>query len=177
MAHIVHCRLCKKEFDADKEPFTLIGKLSYYHKRCYDDWVVKRNDPKANLDAEFWKETIIDYLYRDVKMSIDFKKLNSQWENFIKPAKKMTPKGIYFALRYYYEVQHGDKEKALGGIGIVQSIYQDSKNYWTDLEFKKEGTIEAIVAQIKERKERQVVTVKRHEEKKKDKSRYSLDDV
>ena len=177
MAHKIQCRLCKVYFDTEKEPFVLVGKKSYYHQKCYEDWITKRNDPKAELENEFWYENVIDYLYRDVKMSIDFSKLKSQWANFTKPEKKMTPKGIFFTLKYYYDVMKGDKEKALGGIGIVQSIYSDSARYWYDLEERKSGTIDAIIAQIKERQDRKVVVMNRPEEKKKDKARYTFDDV
>lgn len=176
MAHEVQCRLCKKYFDAEKEPFTLVGKLSYYHQSCYDSWVKSRNDANSTMEASFWYETVVDYLYRDIKMSIDFQKLRSQWKNFTKPEKKMTPKGIYFTLRYYYEVLNGDKDKALGGIGIVTNVYKDAVRYWEDLEWRKRGTVEAIVNQIKERREREVVTITRKTNKK-DKSKFSLDDV
>lgn len=176
MAHVLQCRLCHKPLDIESEPYTLIGQKSYYHKKCYDDWVSKKNDPKSILDADFWYESVVDYLYRDVKLAIDFAKLQSQWKNFTKPDKKMTPKGIYFSLRYFYEIQHGDKDKSLGGIGIVPSIYKESAAYWTDLEMRKKGTIDAIIAQIKERQERPIALITRTN-KKKDKSKYDLNDI
>lgn len=177
MAHLIQCRLCKTRFDTEKEEYVLVGKKSYYHKSCYEDWVHGRNNTKTVGNEEFWKESVIDFLYRDVKMSINFQKFNSQWENFIKPEKKMTPKGIYFAVRYYYTVIHGDKEKALGGIGIVTSIYNESAQYWTELETKKTGTIDAIIEQIKQRQSRPVQVITKKKEEKKDKSRFNLDDV
>ena len=127
MAHIVKCRICKQQFDTTKEEYVIVGKQSYYHKKCYDDWVSTINNPRKSGDADFYKEAIIDYLYRDVKMSIDFVKLDRQWNNFIKPERKMTPKGIFFAVKYHFEVQKGSVEKSLGGIGIVPHIYNDSK--------------------------------------------------
>lgn len=176
MAHRIQCRLCKQYFDADKEPFTLIGQKSYYHKSCYDAWVTNRNSASATLDDNFWYETVIDYLYRDIQMSMNFSKIESQWRNFTKPEKKMTPKGIYFALKYYYEVLKGDKDKAQGGIGIVSTIYGESAKYWVDLENRKAGTLDAIIEQIKAREVRPVMSFVRTE-KKKDKSKFSLDDV
>ena len=176
MPHIIQCRLCKNRFDTEKEEFVLVGQRSYYHKQCYDEWIKVRNNAKATGDQDFWKESLIDYLYRDIKMSVDFTKFNSQWKNFTRPDKKMTPKGIYFALRYYYDVLHGDKEKALGGIGIVQSIYNDSAQYWTDLESKKEGTLQAIIEQIQERQSRpkQFIIQKETDH---NKAKFSLDSV
>lgn len=177
MAHIIQCRLCKTRFDTEKEDFVLVGKRSYYHRKCYDEWVLNRNNTKATGDEEFWKESLIDYLYRDVKMSINFSKFDSQWKNFIKPEKKMTPKGIYFAIRYYYEIIHGDPAKAAGGIGIVLNMYAEAAQYWTDLEMRKEGTIEAIIQQIKERNQRPTQFVVQKEEKKKNKAKFALEDI
>lgn len=177
MAHTIQCRICKVKFDTEQEPFVLVGKKSYYHKECYEQWVKTRNlAGTSNGDADFWKESVIDFLYRDVKMSIDFVKLNNQWESFTKPERKMTPKGIYFALRYHFEVQHGDKTKAQGGIGIVPSIYGAAAEYWVGLEQRKAGTIDAIVEQIKARQGRQVqfIAPKKIEKKK---EKFSLDEV
>lgn len=176
MAHKVQCRLCKIQFDTEKEPFVLIGQKAYYHQDCYDSWIKMRNNAKAVEDEDFWYESVIDFLYRDVKMSMDFAKIISQWKNFTKPERKMTPKGIYFALRYYYDVLKGDKDKALGGIGIVANIYKDAAQYWTELEMRRAGTIAAIVEQIKSRDERAVVSIINRAPKK-DKTKFSLDDV
>lgn len=177
MAHEVMCRLCKKRFNIDQEEGVVVGKQSYYHKSCYEEWKKGCNNAHMTMDANFWYEALIDYLYRDVKMSVDFQKLWSQWNNFIKPGKDMTPKGIYFAARYFYDVQKGSVEKSLGGIGIVPSIYSKSAQYWVDRENKKEGTLEAIIEQIKIRESRPVQTITKKETKKVDKSKWNLDDI
>lgn len=44
-----------------------------------------------------------------------------------------TYAGILMALKYFYEVRHGDIEKAHGGIGIVEYVYQDARNYYYDI--------------------------------------------
>lgn len=177
MSHFVQCRLCKTRFDTEKEEYVKVGKLSYYHKNCYEDWIHGRNNVKTYGDDDFWYESVVDYLYRDIKMSINFAKLNTQWESFTKPERKMTPKGIYFAVRYYYDVTHGNKEKALGGIGIVPNVYKESAQYWTDLELRKTGTLDAIIEQIKARQSREVQTIVKRNKKKKDKAKFSLDEV
>lgn len=177
MAHIIQCRICKNRFDTEKEEYVLVGQRSYYHKSCYEEWVRGRNNAKTCGDEDFWKESVIDYLYRDIKMTVDFVKLNSQWAAFTKPERNMTPKGVYFALRYYYDVLHGNKEKALGGIGIVPTLYRESAQYWENLEMRKSGTIDAIIEQIKARQNRPVKMVTHKATPKKDKSKFSLDDI
>lgn len=181
MAHIVKCRLCKEQFDTTKmsnAEWTLVGQRSYYHTSCYNEWVKGKQSVKSNVtDEDFWRESLIDYLYRDIKMTIDFQKLDSQWKSFIKPERKMTPKGIYFAVRYYYDVLKGNAEKAQGGIGIVPNIYNNSAHYWVDLENKKSGTLEAIVEQIKQREARPVQIIQKTTKKTKPKTKWSLDNI
>lgn len=160
MAHRIQCRLCHTYFDTEQEEFVLVGQKSYYHKDCYENWIKQRDVASATGDELFWKESVIDFLYRDIKMAIDFAKFEKQWNSFVKPERKMTPKGIYFTLRYHFIIQHGDKSKALGGIGIVPSIYSDAVQYWANLEAKKEGTLEAIMEQIKSRASRPQIEVK-----------------
>lgn len=181
MAHIVKCRICRQQFDTnsiDKKLWVMPNPKMYYHTSCYENWKVAKADLKTTgKDSNFWYESLVDYLYRDVKMSIDFSKLNSQWKTFNTPTRQMTPKGIYFSIRYYYDVIHGNVEKAAGGIGIVPNIYKDAAQYWTELESRRAGTLEAIISQIKEREARPVQVIKRKQTSKKDKTKWSLEEV
>jgi len=177
MAHVVMCRLCKQRFNTEVEEAVLVGQKSYYHKSCYEIWKKNLDNPQGNMDTDFWYEALVDYLYRDVKMSIDFQKLQNQWKNFTKPGRNMTPKGIFFAMKYFYDVQKGEVEKAMGGIGIVPSIYSRSSEYWQNREMQKEGTLDAIIAEIKVRDARPVQTIMQKKNTKKDKSKWSFDDI
>ena len=176
--HQVTCRICKKKFDIEKEEYVLIGQKSYYHKSCFEEWKGQKDSVRAhNQDANFWYEAMVDYLYRDVRLpGMDFQKVLSQWKNFLKPGRNYTPKGIYFAIRYFYDVMHGSSDKALGGIGIVPSIYNQSAEYWVDRENQKQGTLDAIIAQIQARENRPSIQIVQKQEKK-NKSRWSLDDI
>ena len=71
---------------------------------------------------------------------------------------------------------HGSSDKALGGIGIVPSIYNQSAEYWVDRETQKQGTLDAIIAQIQARENRPSIQIVQKQEKK-NKSRWSLDDI
>lgn len=181
MAHIVKCRICKQQMDTDKmdkSEWIMPNPRCYYHSGCYKDWHTNKNNVKASgKDETFWYESLIDYLYRDIKMSMDFNKIYSQWNTFTRPERAMTPKGIYFSIRYYYDIMHGDASKSQGGIGIVPNIYKDAAMYWTDLEARRSGTLEEIIEQIKARKERPVQTIIKQEVPKKDKTRFKLEDI
>ena len=178
--HIVKCRICHQPFDTEslsEDEWVMPNPRCYYHKSCFEDWKANKDNVKASIkDADFWQECLIDYLYRDVQMEIDFVKFKSQWTNFIKP-NKYTPKGIYFAMRYYYDVLHGDPKKAQGGIGIINSIYNDAAQYWVDLENRRAGTIDAIIKQIEERKSRPVQKIVKTNSENKNKLKWKLEDV
>ena len=114
-----HCRVCKIEIDKEKDDWVMPSKNWYYHRKCYQDW--KQSTPAT--DAEY-KAFIYDFISRDLKVSYNYHMCEAQREKFVKEGK--TNKGIFFALKYFYEVKHGDWEKGHGGIGIVPFIYGDS---------------------------------------------------
>ena len=158
--HIVHCCVCHQEMDINSatdwmKPVT----NRYYHIKCYEDWVARKADRSliANRDDDEWFALLKDYVYKDIKLPmINWAKIQTQWNNFVKTVG--TPKGIYFAVIYYYEVLHGDAAAAKGGIGIVKNIYNESAAYWRKLEEKREGTLAGIVEQMKARANRPTVT-------------------
>ena len=122
MAHIVKCRVCKREIDIDAAHDWIMPSTNYYyHAQCYDDWIKSKSERAVSVERseEDWFTLLKDYIWRDIKLpNIDWAKVSSQWKNFLK-TKNFTPKGIYFAVIYFYEIQHGNVELAKGGIGIV----------------------------------------------------------
>ena len=64
------------------------------------------------------------YLQQDLKIVCNYAKLYKEWKRLIQ--KGRTPKGIYFALKYFYDVKHGDTSKSGGSIGIVDYIYDEA---------------------------------------------------
>ena len=138
------CRVCKKTIDKKSDDWIMPSRNYYYHKSCYADF----KDVKKDKTNEDYKHLIYDYLSRELKVSYEYYKIEAQINQFIKDG--MTMKGIFFALKYYYDKM--GKEywlKGYGGIGIVPYIYEESSRYWIQREQEKVGTLEAIVAQIK----------------------------
>ena len=84
--------------------------------------------------------------------------MRKQWENYLK--NKMTAKGIYFALKYHYEIKKGDVTKSENGIGIVPHIYEDSRSYWQEREHREQGIVAAIEEQIKQAQSQNIINVK-----------------
>ncbi len=163
--HIVHCRICKAKMDIDKmddSEWVVPSRNWYYHTSCYNDFAkkkgaIKENDITIEISEEMWFSCVYDYLKKDLKMSINFTKFQSQWQNFIK--KGMTPKGIYFSLRYFYEVAKGDITKSENGIGIVPFIYTEGTSYWGERNLKDKGICDRIEQQIMASRQIQYKTV------------------
>lgn len=167
MANIVHCRVCGAEIDKrtkEGAEWIMPSKNFYYHPTCYADYQKKKNDIHAKADDKIWFDSLKDYLAKDLKMGVNYSKITSQWQSFLK--KGMTAKGIYFAIKYYYETQNGDIKKSEGGIGIVPLIYNDSKEYWVNREMRETGICEKITRQLMERQSQKVIIVQQKEAKK-----------
>ena len=149
---LVHCRICKQAIDRDAQNDWIMPQERWYsHQACYDDFArkkgaIKEGDITIEADDDLWKSAVYDYLRKDVKMSVDFRKFSSQWTTFLK--KNMTAKGIYFTLRYHYEIKKGDVEKAENGIGIVPHIYEEGTCYWGERNQRDKGICARIEAQI-----------------------------
>ena len=161
---LVHCRVCKKHIDRDKETgWMMASRNFFYHEKCYMEWVEKKDDLRAKASDDEWYNATIFYLSHVIKAPMDYKKIQSQWKNFLKQNK--TAKGIYFAIRYFYDVQKGDKEKSLGGIGIVSSIYDDARAYWYNREENDRGICGRIEEQIRQQSQQQKIVLKQTKRK------------
>lgn len=150
---LVHCRRCKLAIDRDNQnDWIMATKNYYYHISCYEDFVNDKEKAKSSngidliANDELWRSAVTDYLTKDLKISINYPKFNSQWDNFLK--KKMTAKGIYFTLRYFYEIEKGDVTKAEGAIGIVPHIYDRATCYWGERNQRDKGICARIEEQI-----------------------------
>ena len=103
-----------------------------------------------------------------MKVSYDGGKVRSQINNFIKQGKKA--KGILFSLIYFYDIQNGDWNNSNGGIGIVPYVYDDARAYWSEQKERQNDVLEKIEKQMRERRERETITIKRKKETKRWKS-------
>ena len=167
---LVHCRICGEEIDRNADPegkeWLMTSRNYFYHKKCYENWKNAQLD-----DDEQYVDLIYDYIVRDLKQSYDWWVCETQRKKFIKD-NKMTNKGILFALKYFYEVKHGDWEKGHGGIGIVPFVYSDSCAYWAARERQSEGIIKEIEQQMREASTRKKIHIKKKEIKPK---KYQVD--
>ena len=178
MAHIVQCRICKQKIDTEKETnWTKPTERMYYHTTCYEDFAKKKGairegDLSIEVDDDMWRSAVYEYLKRDLKISLNYQKFLSQWNNFLK--KNMTAKGMYFALRYFYEIANGDPKKSENGIGIIPHIYNEGTCYWGERNQRNKGICARIEAQIREADAVRVKVIHQSREVSKNKKLYDL---
>jgi len=174
------CRCCHKR-DIDKsKPETYVNPSRgwYYHTDCYNDFINKKDNVMATAENDEWKDLLWDYLARDVKLpGLNYNKFDAQWQSFMfKQKKKMTAKGLFFACRYFYEVIHGNKDEAQGGIGILPYVYDDSCVYWKNRANMNTSVCQKIEEQIVQKEQREVKIVTQRQTRK-SKPQVSLADI
>ena len=88
----------------------------------------------------------------------------------------MTPKGIYFALRYFYDIQKNDPKNNKEGNGIVSYVYNDSREYWYEQEMNNNRICSQIEEQIRKSIDRERIEIM-HKKKTKKKNKFSLEEI
>lgn len=163
----VKCRCCGIRFEKDDPnvEWVMPTRNMYYHKECYETWKQK-GTITTKADEDHWKSYIYDYLGRDLKIPYNYHKCEKQLQKYIKE-NKYTAKGIFFALKYFYEYKNGRPEDANGGVGIVPYIYEDAKNFWISQTLAKNSILEDIEKQYEERKNRETLTIRKNKKQKK----------
>ena len=166
---IVHCRVCggdiDRNIDLEGKEWIMASRNYFYHRKCYEDW--KHAVPATD---EEYHDYIYDFISRDLKVPYDYHMCEAQRKKFLK--EKMTNKGIFFALKYFYDIKHNDWDKGHGGIGIVPFIYTESCNYWVKREQQSAGTVAEIERQMREAAERTKIKIKKQNPKK---EKYKVD--
>lgn len=161
---IVHCRVCGGDIDRNIDPdgkeWIMASRNYFYHRKCYEDW--KHATPATD---EEYIDYIYDFIGRDLKASYDYFLCEAQRKKFLK--ENMTNKGVFFALKYFYDIKNNDWDKGHGGIGIVPFVYTDSCNYWVNREKRSAGTVAEIERQMREAAERTKIKIKKQNSKKK----------
>ena len=177
---LVHCRTCGKPINRMIEiegvDWTMPSRNFYYHVSCYNNWAKKNDSIHARATDKEWFQWLLYYLNHIVKAPIDYAKITSQWKNYLNQKTK-TAKGICMAIKYFYEVQNGDKMKSQGGIGIISYIYDESCQYWCEREEKESGICTRIEEQIKEFAQQERIQIKREKTNKKEEAKKELMDA
>ena len=155
MAHRVKCVNCGLIFDRDKVPFVPVGSRRYAHANCSD--YLEDTQDLEELEAYILKTLKLDYI--DAKTRL-------QLNNF-RDIQKYTYKGMFFSVKYFFEIKKNSWDKANGAIGIVPYVYQEATDYWVEREAKESGILAKIEKQIAARAAAEPIVIKKKQEKKK----------
>lgn len=133
---MVKCPYCNGSFDRDKEPYEKV-KTRYWHKSCYqkkqEDDVKKEirkmtEKPKEIAELADERQKVISYVYSIGGKEVNFPLVNRQLNSMFD--KGMNYKGIYYTLKYCYEVKRMSFSSGKGGIGIVEYLYKEASEYY-----------------------------------------------
>ena len=134
---MVKCPICGQTFDANAEPFVMVSSRRYAHQKCQQE--AESRKTKEEKD----REQLIAYIKELFGYSKLPEKVNRQIKQYTGEF-NYSYSAIYKTLRYWFEVKHGDLEKANGGIGIVPYVIDDARNYWLDIMQAKELNKELV---------------------------------
>ncbi len=119
--HVVKCVYCDKKFDRDTEKYQVISNRRYAHLGCHEPVI-----DTDNITAS----TISKYATKLLGSTAKQILISKQTKDFV--ARGLTYNGIFYTLKYWYEIKNNSIEKAKGGIGIVPYVYDEAKQYWED---------------------------------------------
>lgn len=127
MAHYVTCSICKKRFDRDKYPSTLISPRRYAHSLCAG------NLTKEEEQNERDRQALENYIIQLFGLEHMDGRITLQIQKYMQDHPDYTYSGMRRSLQYFYEVKGNSIEKAqaLGNtIGIIPWIYDQAKQYY-----------------------------------------------
>lgn len=181
MADIKKCRWCGVYFNTskmEKDMWIMPVNGWYYHKDCWEDKQKPGSiKPEASVDEfDTYRQNIFLFIERDLKGTCDYARITQQMKQYKLNNKEWTYKGMFFALKWFYEVKKNDWGKANGGLGILPYIYYEGTEYWRELERRSTGLIAQITKEMEERAKKEPIVIVR-KKKEKDKTRIKLEDI
>lgn len=134
MAHIVSCIYCKVKFDRDKIPFKQISERRYAHIVC-----AQKEQERAAKEIRD-KTALEDYIGKLFGEGYVNARIRKQINSYVAEY-QYTYSGILKTLIYWFDIKHGNKDKANGGIGIVPYQYENAKKYYMTIDSAKQKNI------------------------------------
>lgn len=122
--HMVKCLYCGEMFDINSEPYIKPRSNRYAHVAC-EKTSEGNNQQKTQEEKDF--EQLSSYIVqlfgnpapRVWKQVQEYKKVYGY-----------TYSGMYKTLVWWFEINHGDLEKAHGGVGIIPYVYNEASQYY-----------------------------------------------
>lgn len=124
--HLVKCKYCGIQFDANVEPYIMASARRYAHKSCAEKFESEKTQEQKD-EEQFYQ--YVKNLFNEDYNYIATKKMA---ERYIKE-NNYTYSGMLKSLIWFYEVKHNSKSKANGSIGIIPFIYNQARDYYYSL--------------------------------------------
>lgn len=135
--HLVKCLYCGRTLDANTEPYVKPRSNRYAHKACAE----LLEDSKSQEEKD--KEALENYIKNLFGISCISKKISHQISFF--KDKGYTYTGMLKTLQYFFEIKGNTIEKANGGIGIVDYVYEEARAYWCALWMAQQQNIDVNI--------------------------------
>ena len=120
---LLKCFYCGQIFDANAEEFVQVNSRRYAHKAC----AVEAEERKSKEEKD--KEQLENYIKELFDIDELTPKIRKQINTY-RTERKFSYSGIHKTLKYWFEVRNGSLDKANGGIGIVDYVYDEALLYW-----------------------------------------------
>lgn len=120
--HLVKCLNCGEQFDTNTTPFIKIGRR-YAHEKCANS---------TEIQTEVEKDAFYQLVKKIYGANYNYMMINTQAENFIKQY-GYTWSGMRACLHWFYDLNNGSLEEGHGGVGIIPFIYDQVRDYYTQI--------------------------------------------
>ena len=137
--HIVKCKYCGLQFDANIEPYVMVSARRYAHKACAEKHAAEQTQEERD-EEQFYQYT--KKIFGEDYNYITTRKLAKQYikEN------GYSYSGMLKSLIWFYEIQNNSVDKANGSIGIIPYIYNKARDYYYSLYLAKLANEEKDIA-------------------------------
>ncbi len=143
------CPVCNNEVKEEEAIFNTKTKR-YYHEACYQSLLDRKN--LCDYICE-----VYGYKGPTPKM---YQQMTAYYERGISYA------DMLLSLKYFYEVEKGDPNKAQQGIGIIPYVIDRAKEYATLEELEKKKLLEKFEQKINNNPEPKTILIKNKESRK-----------
>lgn len=142
--NMVKCPVC--ECDVEVEEAVYNTKMRrYYHQGCYQELLDKKD--------------LCDYICDVYNMNRPNNKMFNQMKSYREIG--VSFKDMELALRYYFEVKQGDREKTNYGIGIIPYVLHEARQFSSLEQMEREKIIKGFVEKRESLGKRETVVLQR----------------
>lgn len=120
------CAVCNEEFDRNSIQAVKYGGRRYAHYSCYPEGELVPMEKPKNSNPDM--DALTDYIKTIYKDKANWVLIKKQIKDYEKKGYSLT--GILSTLKYIFEVKHNSVDKTNGGIGLVDFMYAEAKDYY-----------------------------------------------